>query len=68
MKSSNLFAMIELMLQTARLRETPPLHPKIDKIRQSLVDFTYYLFTLNSSLKSRVDFWEVISNSEKGRS
>jgi hypothetical protein len=31
---------------------------------QSLVDFTYYLFTLHYSLKNPVDFWEVIGNSE----
>ena len=43
-------ALIELMLQTARLREIPPLHPKIDKVQQNLVDFTYYLFTFHSSL------------------
>ena len=41
--------------------------PKIDKVRQNLVDFTYYLFTLHYSLKRLVDFWKVISNSEKGR-
>ena len=38
--------------------------PKIDKVRQNLVDFTYYLFTIHYSLKSLVDFWKVISNSE----
>ncbi len=53
--------------------------PKIDIIRQSDVDFTYYLFTVHYSLKrvdftyylftahyslKRVDFWKVIGNSE----
>ena len=61
-------ALIELMLQTARLREIPPLHPKIDKVQQNLVDFTYYLFTFHYSLKITFVDFEVISNSEKGRS
>ena len=58
--------------QVVRQRSATPLSPvqvwvappKIDKIRQSLVDFTYYLFTLHYSLKILVDFWKVISNSE----
>ena len=30
---------------------------KIDKIRQSLVDFTFYLFTLHYSLKTTLSIW-----------
>ena len=39
-------------------------------VHESVRIFTYYLFTLHYSLKMRLctDFWEVISNSEKGRS
>ena len=62
--------------QVVRQRSATPLSPvqiwvappKIDKIRKSLVDFTYYLFLIHSYLKTLVDFWKVISNSEKGRS
>ena len=58
--------------QVVRQRSAKPLSPvqvwvappKIDKVRQNLVDFTYYLFTLHYSLKRLVDFWKVISNSE----
>ena len=42
--------------------------PKIDILRQRNVDFTYYLFTLHYSLKITFVDFEVISNSEKGRS
>ena len=61
--------------QVVRQRPAKPLSPvqvwvappKIDILRKRNVDFTYYLFTLHYSLKSLVDFWKVISNSEKGR-
>ena len=48
----------------ARVRVSPS-PPKIDKSRQRFVDFAYYLFTIHFSLKQKVDFGKVISNSEK---
>ena len=42
-------ALIELMLQTARLREIPPLHPKIDKVQQNLVVFNFSPYLINMS-------------------
>ena len=38
---------------------------KIGKLRQKIADFTYYLFTIHSSLFWGADFWEVIGNSEE---
>ncbi len=49
---------------TVPVRVRPPA-PEIDKVRQNLVDFPYYIFLIHYSLKNvLVDFWEVIGNKE----
>ncbi len=38
--------------------QVPSPAPKIDKVRQNLVDFTFSLLPLHFSLKRLVDFWK----------
>ena len=46
-------------------KRIPPSPPKIPNA-QAFGIFTYYFFTIHSSLRSRIrDFWEVICNSEE---
>ena len=40
-------------------------HQKSTSFDRGLSIFTYYLFTIHSSLKIRVDFWKVIGYSEE---